>query len=120
MSAEPPVADAPKPDEAARIDPTFRNGTITAFGITASFSLGFLSQWASSPGVWRLYDVLPALMICVGAGLQIRALALLLPVAGLERKIYDKATRNYLRGLILTGLGVFSAVSFDIVGAVLK
>lgn len=120
MSDEAPAADAPKTIEPPRIDPTFRNGTITAFGITSSFSLGFLSQWASSPGIWRLYDVAPAIAISIGAGLQIRALALLLPVEGLERAIYDKATRNYLRGLVLTGLGVFLAVSFDIASATLK
>ncbi|MFC3692990.1 hypothetical protein [Chenggangzhangella methanolivorans] len=95
------------------LDATFRNGTITAFGVTVSFSLGFLSQWASSPGVWHSYDTPPALMIFVGVALQIRALALLLPIEGLRKKIYDKATKIYLVGLILTGLGVCAAVSFD-------
>ena len=96
------------------IDPTFRNGTITAFGIVVSFSLGFLSQWASSPGVWRLYDVFSVSAIFFGVVMQIRALALLLPVDGLRRVIYDRATRSFLIGLITTGAGVFAAVAFDI------
>lgn len=105
---------------AQMIEPVFRNGTITAFGITVSFSLGFLSQWASSPGVWRLYDLAPVVAIFGGAILQIRALALLLPVESLVKTVYDRATRLYLIGFSLTGLGVFAAVSFDIVSAFLK
>lgn len=102
------------------IDSTFRNGTITAFGVTVSFSLGFLSQWASAPGVWRSYDTPPVLVIFVGVALQIRALALLLPVEGLKRRIYDHATRTYMAGLILTGVGVATAVSFDAISALFK
>lgn len=97
------------------VEPVFRNGTITAFGITLSFSLGFLSQWASAPGAWRLYDGPPAAAIMVGSVLQMWALALLLPVEGLARRVYDRSRRIYVAGLILTGLGVFGAVLADIV-----
>ncbi|MFD1701839.1 hypothetical protein ACFSCV_02370 [Methylopila henanensis] len=106
--------DKAKPD----IEAVFRNGTITAFGITASFSLGFLSQWASSPGAWRLHDAAPAGAIICGSILQIWALALLLPIEGLARPIYDRARKLYLAGLILTGCGVFGAVVADVVSAI--
>jgi len=96
------------------IEAVFRNGTITAFGITVSFSLGFLSQWAASPGMWRLYDLPPVIAIFAGALLQIRALALLLPLEGLLKRVYDRATRLYLIGFGLTGCGVFAAVALDI------
>ena len=108
------------PAAAPLIEAVFRNGTITAFGITVSFTLGFLSQWASSPGVWRIYDLAPVFAIFGGATLQIRALALLLPVESLLKTTYDRATRLYLIGFAMTGLGVFAAVSFDIVSALLK
>lgn len=112
---------APEPDpEKPPIDSTFRNGTITAFGVTVSFSLGFLSQWASAPGVWHSYDTVPALVIFLGVVLQIRALSLLLPIEGLQHRIYEKATRTYMAGLTLTGLGVFSAVSADAITALFK
>lgn len=101
------------------IEAVFRNGTITAFGITVSFSLGFLSQWASSPGVWHLYDVPPVIAIFAGALLQIRALALLLPLEGLVKRVYDRATRLYLIGFGLTGGGVFAAVALDVGHAIL-
>ncbi|MFD1333315.1 hypothetical protein ACFQ4O_15055 [Methylopila musalis] len=119
MPVEDGAAATPANERAAAIEPVFRNGTITAFGITLSFSLGFLSQWASSDGVWRLYDGPPAALIIVGAVLQIRALALLLPVEGLARPVYDRATRLYLAGLTMTGLGVFGAVAADVASALL-
>lgn len=117
LSAEESATAKPTDMRDDAIEPVFRNGTITAFGITLSFSLGFLSQWASSDGVWRLYDGPPAALIIVGAALQIRALALLLPVEGLARTIYDRATRLYLIGLGLTGAGVFGAVVADVAAA---
>ncbi|WP_020178237.1 hypothetical protein [Methylopila sp. M107] len=119
-TADPVAPPAPATAADDRIDPTFRNGTITAFGIIVSFSLGFLSQWASSPGVWRLYDTPPALAIFIGAALQTRALALLLPVNGLEKRIYEKATKTFLIGMILTGCGVFGAVAADALSAVAR
>jgi hypothetical protein len=120
MTDAPVSGPDPKPDDGDAIDATFRNGTITAFGVTVSFSLGFLSQWASSPGIWRSYDAPPTLMIFAGVAMQIRALSLLLPVQGMKRPIYDKATRIYMIGLILTGVGVCAAVSFDVASALLK
>ncbi|GLK69527.1 hypothetical protein [Hansschlegelia plantiphila] len=95
------------------IDAVFRNGSITAFGIVVSFSLNFLAQWAASPGVWHTYDTPPVAAMFIGITLQIRALALLLPIEGLHKTVYDKATRLFLWGLVLTGLGVFSAVALD-------
>ncbi|GLK81089.1 hypothetical protein [Methylopila turkensis] len=109
------------PDKASPdVEAVFRNGTITAFGITLSFSLGFLAQWASSPGVWRFYDGPPAAAIILGSILQIWALALLLPVEGLARPVYDRSRRLYLAGLILTGCGVFGAVIADLVSALAR
>ena len=118
--AEPRDAGSRPPVPAeAMIEAVFRNGTITAFGITVSFTLGFLSQWASSPGVWRWYDLPSVFAVFCGALLQIRALALLLPVEGLLKTVYDRATRLYLIGLAFTGAGVFAAVSFDVVTGIL-
>jgi len=107
----------PAAEASDQIEPVFRNGTITAFGITVSFTLGFMAQWASSPGVWRVYDLGPLAAIFLGAVLQVWALALLLPVSSLARRTYDRATRIYLVGFILTGCGVLSAVLFDVVSA---
>jgi len=97
-----------------RVEAVFRNGTITAYGITVSFTLGFLSQWASSADAWRWYDVPAVVAVFAGGMFQIWALALLLPVEGLVKTIYDRATRLYLVGLALTGAGVVTAVSFDV------
>lgn len=102
------------------IEAVFRNGTITAFGVIVSFSLGFLSQWAMTPQPWRLYDALPAAAIIIGVILQIRALALLLPVEGLRKPVYDRATRLFLFGLSSTGFGVFAAVALDVAWALLE
>ncbi len=107
-------------EEEERIEAVFRNGTITAFGITVSFTLGFLAQWASSPGVWRFYDLVPLVAIFIGAALQVRALALLLPMESLAKKIYDRATKLYLIGFAMTGVGVVAAVAFDVVSALMK
>jgi hypothetical protein len=114
------MTEAIERDGGERIDPTFRNGTITAFGVTVSFSLGFLSQWASSPGVWQPHDTPPMILLFAGVALQMRALSLLLPVEGLERRIYDRSTKIYLTGLILTGVGVGAAVSFDAISSLFK
>lgn len=110
-------AETAAPAEDEKIEAVFRNGTITAFGITVSFTLGFLAQWASSAGAWRVYDLGPLAAIFLGAMLQVRALALLLPIESLAKRTYDRATRIYLVGFALTGCGVLSAVSFDVVSA---
>jgi hypothetical protein len=108
------------PDGQARVDAVFRNGTITAFGVTVSFSLGFIAQWAASPGVWHAYDTPPIVVMFAGSVLQIRALALLLPVEGLIKTTYDRATRSYMLGLVLTGVGVFSAIGADVLPTLLN
>ncbi|WP_165448740.1 hypothetical protein [Rhizobium ruizarguesonis] len=36
-------------DDEHLIETLFRNGTITVVGVVLSFSLGFLTQWASNP-----------------------------------------------------------------------
>jgi hypothetical protein len=108
----------PKTAAEPMVEAVFRNGAITAFGITVSFSLGFLSQWASSPGVWRVFDIPPVVTLFAGIVCQIRAVSLLLPVEGLRKIVYDKATRIFMIGLILAGIGVFGAVSLDALSAV--
>lgn len=119
MANDVDASAAPAEDE-QKIEAVFRNGTITAFGITVSFTLGFLAQWATSPGVWRLYDLAPVIGIFVGAALQIRALALLLPIESLAKPVYDRATKLYLIGFGLTGLGVLAAVAADVASSLLQ
>ncbi|MBB3974341.1 hypothetical protein [Hansschlegelia beijingensis] len=120
MNAQIGSAEAVSPQVGEeRVEAVFRNGTITAYGITVSFTLGFLSQWASSADAWRLYDVPAVAAVFAGGMFQIWALALLLPVEGLVKTIYDRATRLYLIGLALTGTGVVTAVSFDVARGIL-
>lgn len=95
------------------IEAVFRNGTITVVGIVLSFSLGFLTQWASNPVSWRLADLPTLILISIGIVIQLRSLAILLKTESLKKTVYDRASRLFLNGIITTGSGVFLAILVD-------
>ncbi|MGO4138423.1 hypothetical protein ACEQ6A_28245 [Rhizobium brockwellii] len=80
-------------DDEHLIETLFRNGTITVVGVVLSFSLGFLTQWASNPIPWRLADLPTLVVIIMGIVFQLRSLALLLQTSSLKKVVYDKASR---------------------------
>jgi hypothetical protein len=103
----------PNDDDEHLIETLFRNGTITVVGVVLSFSLGFLTQWASNPIPWRLTDLPTLVVIAIGIVFQLRSLALLLQTSSLKKVVYDKASRLFLNGVIITGAGVFLAILID-------
>ena len=102
--------------EVARIDSTFRNGSLTAIGVVVGFSLGFLSRWAGLPGDWSRSDLLAVFAITIGIVLQIKALADLLSVKSLVLSHYNRAIRIFLAGLILVAVGTGAAIFADLMG----
>lgn len=102
--------------QSERIDPTFRNGSLTAIGVVSGFSLSFLSSWALSSGSWNVVDLIAVLFMGIGIGLQIRALAGLLAVTSLIPHIYNRLVRFFLSGLLVASLGVTLAILGDVSG----
>jgi len=102
--------------EVARIDSTFRNGSLTAIGVVVGFSLGFLSRWAALPGDWPHTDLVSVAAITLGIMLQIKALADLLSVKSLILARYNRSVRVFLVGLVLVAFGVVAAIFADILG----
>jgi hypothetical protein len=98
------------------IDPTFRNGSITAVGIILGFSLGLLSQLGSDPVDLRFVDIVVAAPIVIGIFLQGKALVDLLSIASLTVANYDRAKHNFLAGLSLVALGIAASIMLDILG----
>jgi hypothetical protein len=96
-----------------RVEPVFRNGTITIVGILLAFSLGFITHWAANPIPWQTYHLIAVLPILVGIALQIRALAILLDIKSLQRTIHDRASQIFIAGLILAACGVGLAILLD-------
>ncbi|WP_095205079.1 hypothetical protein [Mesorhizobium carmichaelinearum] len=96
------------------IDTIFRNGTITTVGILLAFSLGFITHWAANPIPWQLHHLLAVVPILIGIALQMRALSMLLDTSCLQRRIYKRANRVFLTGLILTACGVGLAIMLDV------
>ncbi|MBZ9862255.1 hypothetical protein [Mesorhizobium sp. CA12] len=96
-----------------RVEPVFRNGTITIVGILLAFSLGFITHWAANPIPWQTYHLIAVVPILVGIALQIRALAILLDIKSLQRSIHDRASRIFLAGLIFAACGVALAILLD-------
>jgi hypothetical protein len=97
-----------------RIGETFRNGSITAVGVFAGFSLTFLTAWSASPIPWKPPDVSALAPLVVGVALQLWALAGLLDPDSLLVVRYRRATRIFLAGVFLTVLGVAAALAIDI------
>ncbi|OHV88046.1 hypothetical protein [Mesorhizobium sp. ORS 3428] len=96
-----------------RVEPVFRNGTVTIVGILLAFSLGFITHWAANPIPWQTYHLIAVVPILVGIALQMRALAILLDIKSLQRTIHDRATRIFIAGLIFTACGVGLAILLD-------
>jgi len=107
----PPATEGEK-----QIDASFRNGTVTAVGIVLGFSLGFLSHWAANPIAWSKVDILAALPLIAGIGLQVKALADLLSTSSLLARNYNRAKHLFILGLLLVSAGVAAAILLDILG----
>ena len=95
------------------IETVFRNGTVTTVGILLAFSLGFITHWAANPIPWRAYHLVAVLPILAGIALQMRALSLLLDIKSLQRRVYERANRIFIAGLIFTACGVGLAILLD-------
>ena len=108
--------ELPKGDEVARIDATFRNGSLTAIGVVVGFSLGFLSRWAGTPGEWTRADLVAVAAITLGIAFQIKALADMLSRRSLVVARYDRSVRIFLIGVILVAVGVVLAIFADVLG----
>jgi hypothetical protein len=115
MAEERPNTDEPS-SQRTTIDATFRNGSLTAIGVVAGFSLSFLSRWAATPGEWSIADLFAVAAITLGIAFQIKALANLLSVTSLILTRYNRAVRIFMVGLILVAVGVVLAIFADIVG----
>ncbi|MGK9168173.1 hypothetical protein KXR53_17820 [Inquilinus limosus] len=115
MTAQPPKAAEPAPrrDDQARIDPTFRNGSITAVGIIIGFSLSFLSSWATDSTAWNAVDLAAVIPILAGVVLQLKSLADLLSVSSLRLSNYNRAKAVFLAGLVLAAIGIAIAITLD-------
>ncbi|RUU91325.1 hypothetical protein EOD00_29710, partial [Mesorhizobium sp. M7A.T.Ca.TU.009.01.3.1] len=70
------------------VETVFRNGTVTAVGILLAFSLGFITHWAANPIPWQTY--------------HLAAVLPLLDTKCLQRRIYERANRIFMAGLIFT------------------
>ncbi len=108
--------DHKRDDAPARIDATFRNGSLTAFSVVLGFSLSFLTRWAGLPGLWHLTDLVAVGGIILGIALQVWALASLLSIRSLLLARYERAVRIFLAGLLLVGIGVGFAIAGDLMG----
>ncbi|GHC60977.1 hypothetical protein GCM10010136_01310 [Limoniibacter endophyticus] len=102
------------------VETLFRNGTLTVVGIILSFSLGFVTQWANNPIPWTLRDLPTLILLIGGIVLQIMTLGKLLRTTALQRRVYDKANKQFLVGVCLTALGVASAIVIDFFEIVTK
>ncbi|RAZ88548.1 hypothetical protein DPM33_22690 [Mesorhizobium hawassense] len=95
------------------VETTFRNGTVTTVGILLAFSLGFITHWAANPIPWQTYHLIAVLPILVGIALQMRALAMLLDIKSLQRRVFERANRIFITGLVFTACGVGGAILLD-------
>lgn len=98
------------------LDPTFRNGTMTAVGIVIGFSLSFITVWATHSGPWQQADVLAIVPLLGGILFQTVALSHLLRTDSLEIARYQKAIKLFLWGLMLTAAGVSIGILLDVFG----
>ncbi|MBZ9897718.1 hypothetical protein LB545_25700 [Mesorhizobium sp. BR1-1-6] len=96
-----------------QVEIIFRNGTVTAVGILLAFSLGFITHWAANPIPWQTYHLVAVLPILAGIALQMRALSLLLDTKCLQRRLYERANRIFITGLVFTACGVGMAILLD-------
>ena len=104
-----------KNDDDQMIDAQFRNGTVTVVGVVLSFSLGFLSQWATNPVPLELSDLPALLLMAAGIVMQGLALMALLNLSSLRKDVYVRAVGKIRTGVILTAAGIFVAVIIDLI-----
>ena len=109
-----PDPNAPREPPEARIDATFRNGSMTVVGVLTAFSLGFLNTWASNPNEWRLTDLPTLVMISTGIVFQARALWRLLRPNSLKKSVFEAGNRLFALGLLLTAIGVILSIAIDL------
>ncbi|MBB4570820.1 MULTISPECIES: hypothetical protein [Rhizobium] len=107
---------APETDDQEKIDSTFRNGSLTAVGIIAGFSLSFLNSWVSNPNDWGRIDILPMTVLVIGIGLQVKVFADLLARDSLLAVKYDRARRLFLIAVLIVAAGIAIALVNDILG----
>lgn len=110
---------APSPNTPApptTIDSTFRNGSLTATGIVAAFSLGFLTRWAGTPGAWSYSDVAGLVLILTGIALQLKSMMDFLDVESLQIANYQRGVRLFKIGIAATALGVVVGVFAELTG----
>ncbi|WP_026618772.1 hypothetical protein M728_002386 [Ensifer sp. WSM1721] len=102
-----------EPENEPLIEMLFRNGTLTVVGIVLSFSLGFVSHWAANPLPWEVIDLPTILLLAGGIACQINALRILIEPDSVRQRVYDRAKRSFLRGVIAVSAGVVLAVAID-------
>lgn len=93
-----------------KIDPAFRNGSLTAVGIILGFSLSFTVQWATDPDPWTALDLVAAVFLVGGLVMQVLSLAELLDVDSLEIRVYRRAKNRFMHGLLVTSGGVLVTI----------
>ena len=101
--------------EPARIESSFRHGTITAVGVITAFSLGFLTAWGSNPVPWGIKDLFALVPIAIGVIFEMLSLARLLDHRCLELSRYEFAIRLFLIGMVLVAIGVAAALIVDFI-----
>ena len=105
-----------QPARDARIQPEFRNGSLTAISVLVGFSLSFLSRWAATPGKWYVADFVAVALIVAGSALQIWALGGMLFISSLVAANYNRAVRIFLIGLGIVAVGVAAAILGEVLG----
>lgn len=96
------------------LDPTFRNGSVTAIGVVGGFSLAFLSNWTLMPGRWGGSALVAFALLAVGIAFQLRALAGMLETSSLRRVRYNRLVRIFVIGIYLTAAGVLVALAAEL------
>jgi hypothetical protein len=102
------------PKSTAKIDATFRNGSMTAIGIILGFSLSFITRWGANPVPWQVVDLFAVVPLLTGIAFQIWAFATMLKPESIEIEVYTRAKNHFLLGLmgVLAGTGI--AILLDI------
>lgn len=92
------------------LDPTFRNGSVTAIGVVGGFSLAFLSNWTLMPGRWGGSALAAFILLALGIAFQLRALLGMLETQSLRRVRYNRLVKIFAIGIYLTAAGVLLAL----------
>lgn len=96
------------------LDPTFRNGSVTAIGVIGGFSLAFLANWTLMPGRWGGSALVAFALLALGIAFQLRALAGMLETSSLRRVRYNRLVKIFVIGLYLTASGVLMALVAEV------